>query len=52
MLEASGAEIMLPDPEICEKAARQWEIHDGKGGEAEWPALLRMADRHDKSYRQ
>jgi len=51
MLEASGAEILTPDPETCEKAAQQWERHDGIGGEAEWPAMLRMVDRIDQSYK-
>lgn len=51
MLEATGAPIIEPEPELCEYAARQWEKYDSKGGHAEWPALLRMLDRQDASFR-
>jgi ribulose-5-phosphate 4-epimerase/fuculose-1-phosphate aldolase len=50
----SGREINLPPESVREHTARQWE-----GGAAgigtttlrEWPALLRMLDRRDPSYR-
>lgn len=51
---AAGAELILPPPEVCEHAARQfWQL---KGdilipGEREWPAFLRQLDRDDPSYR-
>ncbi|MBU2960257.1 class II aldolase/adducin family protein [Citreicella sp. C3M06] len=51
---ASGIELVLPSPEVCEKAARQfWEL---KGdilipGEREWPGLMRDLDRVDAGYR-
>jgi ribulose-5-phosphate 4-epimerase/fuculose-1-phosphate aldolase len=51
MLEASGGEIELPPPDVCEQGAQQWERHDAVGGQAVWPALLRMADRADPSFR-
>jgi ribulose-5-phosphate 4-epimerase/fuculose-1-phosphate aldolase len=50
-LEATGAEIILPSPEVCEHTARQWETFGPIEGPAEWRALLRMADRHDPSFR-
>ncbi len=51
---ASDVPLVMPEPEVCEKAARQfWEL---KGdilipGEREWPALMRQLDRDDPSYR-
>jgi ribulose-5-phosphate 4-epimerase/fuculose-1-phosphate aldolase len=54
-LQASGAELVVPPHEVCEKAARQfWE---SKGdiliaGEREWPAFLRQLDREGSDYRQ
>jgi ribulose-5-phosphate 4-epimerase/fuculose-1-phosphate aldolase len=50
-LEATGAEIILPPPEVCEHTARQWEMFSPVNAQAEWGALLRMADRHDPSFR-
>lgn len=52
MLEATGAGMIEPSPEVCEHAARQWDEYDRVGGSAEWPALLRMLDRQDPSFRQ
>ncbi len=51
----TGREINLPPESVREHTARQWE-----GGAAgigsttlrEWPALLRMLDRRDPSYRE
>ncbi|RAI02205.1 class II aldolase [Acuticoccus sediminis] len=51
---ASGIPLVMPSPETCEKAARQfWEM---KGdilvpGEREWPALMLELDRTDPDYR-
>lgn len=50
-LEATGADIILPPPEMCEHAARQWETFDPINADAEWRALVRLADRHDPSFR-
>lgn len=52
---AAGARLVLPPPDICEKAARQFWEQQGDilvPGEREWPALLRQLDRQDRSYRQ
>jgi ribulose-5-phosphate 4-epimerase/fuculose-1-phosphate aldolase len=50
-LEATGAKIILPPPEVCEHTARQWEMFAPINVDVEWGALLRMADRHDPSFR-
>lgn len=52
MLQAGGVKPVLPSPETCEHAARQWEYHDAHGGQEDWPAYLRIADRVDPSFRQ
>ena len=47
-----GAELVIPPPEVCEKAARQSEEEDGGPiGDREWAAHIRMLDREDQSYR-
>ena len=51
-LEAAGVTPSFPSPEVCEHAARQWEAVDREQGHHEWPALLRMLDRTDASYRE
>jgi ribulose-5-phosphate 4-epimerase/fuculose-1-phosphate aldolase len=51
---AAGAKLVMPPPEVCEKAARQfWELQGDilVPGEREWPALMRQLDRSDSSYR-
>jgi len=50
-IEATGGEAIEIPPEICEKAAAQFETHDAGRGSADWPAYLRMMDRVDPSYR-
>lgn len=50
-LLATGCKPSLPSDAVCEHAARQWEQHDIKGGQADWPAYIRLADRLDPSYR-
>lgn len=50
----SGETPNLPPPEVCEHTARQWEAGAaGVGTEAsrEWPALVRMIERQDPSFR-
>ncbi|WP_226582372.1 class II aldolase/adducin family protein [Acuticoccus sediminis] len=49
--QASGGRIVIPDPDTCEKAARQFEDDPVPMGEREWPALLRELDLIDPSYR-
>ena len=52
MLEASGAPIIIPPPEVCEEAARRWHAQHAKGPPtAEWDAMLRMLDRTNPGYR-
>jgi len=46
---STGREISLPPPEVREKAARQYE--DFSPGKHEWPALVRLLDKVDPSYR-
>lgn len=52
---ASGAKLVLPPPEVCEKAARQFWEQQGDilvPGEREWPAFLRQLDRLDPGFRE
>jgi len=37
---------------VCEHTARQFSSPNNAMGEREWPALMRMADEHDPSYRE
>ena len=51
---ASGARLVLPPHEVCDRAARQFWENQGDilvAGEREWPAFLRQLDRTDPSYR-
>jgi len=52
----TGRPIVLPPAEVCEHTAQQWEggaagIGTGASVYREWPALLRMLDRKDSSYK-
>jgi ribulose-5-phosphate 4-epimerase/fuculose-1-phosphate aldolase len=52
----TGREIQLPSEEVREHTAQQWEagaagIGSGAAAYREWPALLRMLDRQDPSYK-
>jgi ribulose-5-phosphate 4-epimerase/fuculose-1-phosphate aldolase len=51
---ASGARIVVPSRETCERQSAHFAMHGNTprlGGQHEWPALLRLADRLDPSYR-
>ena len=49
---ATGRELELPPPEVCEEAAQRSMVIDGHPfGEVEWTALVRQLDRDDPSYR-
>ena len=50
---AAGAKMVVPSPETCERQAAQMNAGNMPrlGGQREWPALLRLADRLDPSYR-
>lgn len=50
--QRTGAELLYPSREVCEKVAEQANSGDELTGRAEWDALLRMLDRVDPSYRQ
>lgn len=52
MLEATGAPMLIPPPDVCEHAAQQWEKIANFGPRDEWPAYLRIADRLDRSFRE
>jgi ribulose-5-phosphate 4-epimerase/fuculose-1-phosphate aldolase len=49
---STGRELIVPTPEVCEKAARQHEEDDEPAGTREWRALLRQLDGTDPSYRE
>lgn len=51
MLEASGAPLVIPPPEVCEHGAQQWEQLADLGPRDEWPAYLRIADRIAPGFR-
>lgn len=46
---ASGRELKLPSPEECERAATQAARFPY--GKYEWPALLRLVEKHSPDYR-
>jgi ribulose-5-phosphate 4-epimerase/fuculose-1-phosphate aldolase len=51
---ASGAKIVVPSAETCERQAALFERGANMPrlqGQREWPALLRLADRLDPNYR-
>jgi ribulose-5-phosphate 4-epimerase/fuculose-1-phosphate aldolase len=51
---ASGQKIVVPDPDTCERQAAQFERFGNTprlGGQREWPALVRLCERLDPSFR-
>jgi ribulose-5-phosphate 4-epimerase/fuculose-1-phosphate aldolase len=48
---AGGAPLSLPPPEVCERTARLFERPNRPALTRDWPALLRLLDRADDSYR-
>ena len=46
---STGQRLKLPPPEICEQAAGQYD--DFWPGKYEWPALIRLLDAKDASYK-
>ena len=51
---AAGAKMVVPSHETCEKQAAQFADSGNTprlGGQREWPALLRLAEKLDPSYR-
>jgi len=51
-LQATGQDIVLPPPQVCEHAAQQMEYFQKLGDADEWRAYLRIADSLDPSFRQ
>jgi len=50
---AGGAQLCIPSPAVCERAARQLQDADAtRDGGKNWQACLALADRIDPSYRQ
>ncbi len=49
---ATGGELALPPADVVQKAAGQFAASKYVPGEREWPALLRLLDREDASYRE
>lgn len=49
---SSGTELTVPPPEVIEKTYNLYQPHVRRPfGEMEWPAMLRMLDRRDPSYK-
>src|SRR5438132_1453970 len=49
---AGGAKMVIPGPETCERQAAQFAGNMPRlQGQREWPALLRLCDRLDPTYR-
>lgn len=49
---AAGAHIVVPSPDTCERQAALFAGNEPRlQGQREWPALLRLCDRLDPSYR-
>src|SRR5438552_10995923 len=49
---ASGAKMVVPSPDTCERQAAQFSGNMPRlQGQREWPALLRLCDRLDPGYR-
>lgn len=51
LLEASGAEMTMPPPEVCENAARQAEGLYARLAPQDRAAFMRILDRKDPSFR-
>jgi ribulose-5-phosphate 4-epimerase/fuculose-1-phosphate aldolase len=48
---ASGRPLRIPSDEVRERTAAQWHREGKPMGMRSWPALMRMLDRKDPSYR-
>lgn len=48
---AGGAELNIPTGAVCEKVVAQFNRPSREGKTKDWPALLRMLDRNDSSFR-
>lgn len=50
-LQAAGADMVLPPPEVCEATVAQIRAHEAGRGQDDWPGRVRELDRLDASYR-
>jgi ribulose-5-phosphate 4-epimerase/fuculose-1-phosphate aldolase len=51
-IEATGAEVSEPPPDVCERTALQFEkLAQKHARRDEWQGVLRLLDRTDSSYR-
>jgi len=51
-MEATGQEMCVPSPEVCERTAQQFEKFAARdSGKVQWQAILRYLDRRDSSFR-
>jgi ribulose-5-phosphate 4-epimerase/fuculose-1-phosphate aldolase len=48
---AGGVPLNIPPAEVCEHTARLFERPNRPAHTRDWPALLRLLDRGDESYR-
>jgi ribulose-5-phosphate 4-epimerase/fuculose-1-phosphate aldolase len=50
---AAGGKIVIPPPEVCEQSSRRIGGDGARrlAGQREWPALLRLLEKLDPSYR-
>jgi hypothetical protein len=49
---AAGAKMVMPSRDTCERQAALFVGNEPRlQGQREWPALLRLADKLDTSYR-
>jgi hypothetical protein len=49
---AAGGKMVIPSADTCERQAAQFAGNMPRlQGQREWPALLRLCDRLDSSYR-
>ena len=51
MLEASGAKMIIPAPEVCERSAQQFDAMRKHSTGEDHLAILRILDRLDPSYK-
>ncbi len=49
---AANEKWSAPSPETCERAARQFHRDGRIFGQRDWPALIKLADGIDPSYRE
>jgi ribulose-5-phosphate 4-epimerase/fuculose-1-phosphate aldolase len=49
--QSTGAELILGDDAVAEKVAKQFEKPGRPSSKKDWPALTRLLDRTDQSYK-